>query len=70
MPRLKQSGALWEAQQEGAFAVDRIAEPQVEFAGHVRAMATAKFMELLPATQFLALIRWARTLRPMRLEGA
>jgi hypothetical protein len=50
--------------------VDRIPEPQVEFVGHVRATATAKFMELLPATQFLALIRWARTLRPTRLEVA
>jgi hypothetical protein len=70
MPRLRQPGALWEAQQQGAFAVDRIPEPQVEFAGHARGTATAKFMELLPATQFLALTRWARTLRPMRLEAA
>jgi len=70
MPRLRQPGALWEAQQQGAFAVDHIPEPQVEFAGHVRATATVKFMEPLPATQFLAVICWARTLRPMRPEAA
>lgn len=70
MPRIKQAGAIWEAQQQGAFPVDRIPEPQMEFVSPGRRSATAKLMEILPARQFVELTRWARTLRPMKLEAA
>jgi len=74
MPWARNLGAIWEAQQAGAFTRDRIPEPIV--AGFHRRNngqgATAKLAECIPAAQLRALLHLAMTLpaRRLRVEAA
>lgn len=70
MPWLKQTGAIWAAQQQGAFIKRRMLEPEIEMQDRPLCPATARLCEFLPGEQFAAVCRWAAGLPRLKEKAA